>query len=430
LSLGDKRGLLDQLESLADERARAHLRHDEIARERARCEAARGELQLQLQSLGRELERVEQRVVQARIELAELGARRDQETQARERLDAGIADGRERSERRREEVRSARERAAELARSADEAQLELDREIRREEEQRQRQALLREEYESSAQTVESLEVEVRAATREREALRERLAAQELHVHDRRMRLEQLVAGIRERYEVDLSGYTPASQPAGSPEEREAELERVRQALRSLGEVHLGAIEEYEEVSERCRYLDEQKSDLELSIERLRGAIARINRTSRERFRETFDAVDKVFQTVFPKMFDGGRAHLSLTESDDVLEAGIEIIAQPPGKKLQNVNLLSGGEKSLTAMALLLAVFTVKPSPFFLLDEVDAALDDANATRFNDLLREMSKTSQFLMITHNKQSIEIADALFGVTMQERGLSKLVTVDLVT
>ena len=205
---------------------------------------------------------------------------------------------------------------------------------------------------------------------------------------------------------------------------------MRQALRSLGEVHLGAIEEYEQVSERCRYLAEQKADLELSIERLRGAIARINRTSRDRFRETFEAVDKVFQTVFPKMFEGGRAHLTLTDSEDVLEAGIEIIAQPPGKKLQNVNLLSGGEKSLTAMALLVAVFTVKPSPFFLLDEVDAALDDANAQRFNDLLREMSKTSQFLMITHNKQSIEIADALFGVTMQERGLSKLVTVDLVS
>ena len=429
LSLGDKRGLLEQLESLADERARAHVRHDEIARERGRCETARGELQLQLQSLGRELERVEQRVVQARIELAELGARRDQETQARERLDAGLAEGRERSERRREEVRSARERAAELLRSADEAQLELDREIRHEEEQRQRQTSLREGYEASAQTVESLEAEVRAATREREALRERLAAHELNVHDARMRLEQLVAGIRERYEVDLASWAPAAASAGTAEEREAELERVRQALRSLGEVHLGAIEEYEEVSERCRYLDEQKSDLELSIERLRGAIARINRTSRERFRETFDAVDKVFQTVFPKMFDGGRAHLSLTESEDVLEAGIEIIAQPPGKKLQNVNLLSGGEKSLTAMALLIAVFTVKPSPFFLLDEVDAALDDANAGRFNELLREMSKTSQFLMITHNKQSIEIADALFGVTMQERGLSKLVTVDLV-
>ena len=434
-----KAAVLEQLEALGDEAERTRARRDELHRERGRAESSRGELQLQLQALGRELERVEQRVVQARIELAELGARRDQETQARDRLNAAVEEGRERIGRRREEVRSAHERGAELLRSADEAQLELDAQIRVEEEQRRGQASLRERYEASASALEALEVEVRAATREREALRERLAAQELAVHDARMRLEQLVASIRERYEVDLGAAGPApAEPAPSegapelpatPEEREAELERVRQALRSLGEVHLGAIEEYEEVSERCRYLTEQKTDLELSIERLRGAIQRINRTSRERFQETFDAVDKVFQTVFPKMFEGGRAHLSLTGEEDILEAGIEIHAQPPGKKLQNVNLLSGGEKSLTAMALLVAVFTVKPSPFFLLDEVDAALDDANASRFNALLREMSKTSQFLMITHNKQSIEIADALFGVTMQEQGLSKLVTVDLV-
>ncbi len=428
-SLTDKSALVEQLESLGDERERALAKREELVRERARAESSRGELQIQLQTLGRELERVEQRVVQARIELAELGARRDQETQARDRLQAATQEGRERIERRREEVRNARERAAELLRSADDAQLALDGHIRSEESQRQEQAALRESYEASARSLESLEVEVRAATREREALRERLGSHELEVHDARMKLEQLVKEIRDRYEIDLAAFTPAAELPGTPEEREAELERVRQALRSLGEVHLGAIEEYEEVSERCRYLTEQKADLELSIERLRGAITRINRTSRERFRETFDAVDKVFQTVFPKMFDGGRAHLLLTEDEDILEAGIEIIAQPPGKKLQNVNLLSGGEKSLTAMSLLVAVFTVKPSPFFLLDEVDAALDDANANRFNDLLREMSKTSQFLMITHNKQSIEIADALFGVTMQERGLSKLVTVDLV-
>ncbi|HTO09304.1 MAG TPA: chromosome segregation protein SMC, partial [Myxococcota bacterium] len=344
LSKIDKRGLTESLESLAEERVRALERRDELAREHNRAEAGRGELQLQLQNLARELERVEQRVVQARIELAELGARRDQETQARDRLQTAVGEGRERIERRREEVRGARERAAELARSAEQAQVELDAQIRLEEEQRRHQAGLRDAYDASASELESLEVEVRAATREREALRERLAAHELSVHDARMKLEQLVAGIRERYEVELGTFSPAAELPGTPEERAAELERVRQALRSLGEVHLGAIEEYEEVSERCRYLSEQKSDLELSIERLRGAIARINRTSRERFRETFDAVDKVFQTVFPKMFEGGRAHLSLTEDEDVLEAGIEIHAQPPGKKLQNVNLLSGGEK--------------------------------------------------------------------------------------
>ncbi len=426
-----KHALLAQVEQISEERERALARRSEFAQERSRAESARAELQVQLQQLARELERAEQRVVQARIELAELGARREQETQVRDRLQIAVEDARAWLGRRGEEVRNARGRAAELARSASEAQTQLDIEIRREEVLRQSQDALRRRHEESAQAVEAFEAEVRAVTRDREALRERQSSCDLALHDVRMRCEQLAATIRERYELEIGGFTPeAGQLQGTPEERDAELERVRQALRALGEVHLGAIEEYEEVSERNRYLSEQKADLELSIERLRGAIARINRTSRERFRETFEAIDAVFRTVFPRMFEGGRAHLSLTESEDVLEAGIEISAQPPGKKLQNVNLLSGGEKSLTAMALLVAVFTVKPSPFFLLDEVDAALDDANASRFNALLREMSKTSQFLMITHNKQSIEIADALFGVTMQEPGLSKLVTVDLVS
>ncbi len=425
-----KHALLAQLEQVVEDRERALARRGDLALERARAESGRAELSVQLQQLARDLERVEQRVVQARIDLAELHSRRDQETKTRDRLQTAVEDARSWLSRRGDELRSSRERAAELARSVTQAGTQLDDEIRREEELRQRQDALRRKHEESGQAVEGFETEVRAVTRDREALRERIAACDLAVHDARMRCEQLSATIRERYELEIAGWEPAPGTVeGTPEEREAELERVRQALRSLGEVHLGAIEEYEEVAERNRYLSEQKADLELSIERLRGAIARINRTSRERFRETFEAIDTVFQTVFPKMFEGGRAHLSLTESDDVLEAGIEISAQPPGKKLQNVNLLSGGEKSLTAMSLLVAVFTVKPSPFFLLDEVDAALDDANANRFNTLLREMSKTSQFLMITHNKQSIEIADALFGVTMQEPGLSKLVTVDLV-
>jgi len=233
-----------------------------------------------------------------------------------------------------------------------------------------------------------------------------------------------------RNDVEIASYQPAPEALqGDPESRARALEELREQLRTLGDVNLGAIEEYEEVSERFRYMSEQKVDLEQAIERLRSAIARINRTSRTRFRETFEAVNAEFQRIFPRMFEGGRAHLTLTDDEDVLEAGIDIIAQPPGKKLQNVNLLSGGEKSLTAISLLMAVFSVRPSPFFLLDEVDAALDDANAGRFNGLLKEMAKVSQFLLISHNKSTIEVADTLYGVTMQEPGLSKLVTVDLV-
>jgi chromosome segregation protein len=212
------------------------------------------------------------------------------------------------------------------------------------------------------------------------------------------------------------------------EERERELQSVRQALQSIGDVNLGAIEEHEELAERFRFLSEQKTDLQETIDSLREAIARINRTSRRRFRETFEAVSKRFSENFPRLFGGGKASLALTDSDDILEAGIDIMAMPPGKRLQNVNLLSGGEKTMTALALLVAVFQVRPSPFFLLDEVDAALDDANVGRFNQLITEMAAHSQFLVITHNKRTIEVADTLYGVTMEQKGVSKLVGVEL--
>lgn len=212
------------------------------------------------------------------------------------------------------------------------------------------------------------------------------------------------------------------------EERQRESERVRKALLALGDVNLGAIEEHEELAERQRFLTEQKDDLEGTLASLREAIARINRTSRQRFRETFELVSKHFSENFPRLFGGGKASLELTESEDVLEAGVDIMAMPPGKRLQNVNLLSGGEKTMTALALLVAVFQVRPSPFFLLDEVDAALDDANVGRFNQLITEMSSESQFLVITHNKRTIEVADVLYGVTMEQKGVSKLVSVVL--
>jgi chromosome segregation protein len=212
------------------------------------------------------------------------------------------------------------------------------------------------------------------------------------------------------------------------EQRKERLEEVRRKIQSLGEVNLGAIEEQEELSERSRFLTEQKDDLDRTLASLRDVIQRINRTSRRRFKETFEEISKRFSENFPRLFNGGRASLSLTDTDDVLEAGIEIMAMPPGKRLQNVNLLSGGEKTLTAIALLVSVFQVRPSPFFLLDEVDAALDDANVGRFNDLVREMAGWSQFVVITHNKRTIEVADVLYGVTMERKGVSKLVSVEM--
>ncbi len=207
-----------------------------------------------------------------------------------------------------------------------------------------------------------------------------------------------------------------------------EVEEERRRLASLGEVHLGALEEYTELAERHGDLETQRSDLEGSVSQLRAAIAKMNRTCRERFRDAFDRVNENFQLSYPKLLGGGSARLALTDNEDLLETGVEIFVQPPGKRLQHLQLLSGGEKAMTAIALLIALFRVKPSPFCVLDEVDAPLDERNGGRFNTMLRELAQTSQFVVITHNRKTMECADTLYGISMTRPGVSTLVTVSL--
>ncbi|MBW2733359.1 MAG: chromosome segregation protein SMC [Deltaproteobacteria bacterium] len=196
------------------------------------------------------------------------------------------------------------------------------------------------------------------------------------------------------------------------------LEQLRQIIHRMGEINLTAIEEFNELNERFEFLSTQKADLEGALGQLQRAIQKINRASRERFKATFDAVNEKFQEVFPRLFRGGRAKLVLTESEDLLQAGVEIIAQPPGKKLASMEIMSGGEKALTATSLIFAMFLVKPTPFCLLDEVDAPLDEANVLRFREMVREMSRDSQFIIITHNRNTMEVSDRLYGVTMDPR------------
>ena len=191
-----------------------------------------------------------------------------------------------------------------------------------------------------------------------------------------------------------------------------------------------AHEEFSELERRYGFITKQQTDLEESIKSTEIAIGRIDRTSRQRFKEAFDAINEEFSVTFRQLFGGGSASLHLVEEKDVLESGIEIIAQPPGKKLQNVLLLSGGEKAMTAIALLFAIFRYRPSPFCLLDEVDAPLDDANVGRFLSMVRELRETTQFIVITHNRKTMEMADHLYGITMAEPGVSKLVSVNFST
>jgi chromosome segregation protein len=206
------------------------------------------------------------------------------------------------------------------------------------------------------------------------------------------------------------------------------VSKLKKQIRELGEVNVGAIEEYKNVSTRYEFLTSQKDDIVASIEELTNLISSMDEIMIERFKTTFDNVEKEFKEIFKELFKGGKADLVLTDPDNLLETGVEIVAIPPGKKLNTIASLSGGEKSLTAIALLFAILKIKPTPFVILDEVEAALDDPNVLAFAKYLKKEQDKTQFVVITHKKKTMEYLDTLYGITMQESGVSKLVSVKL--
>ncbi len=213
----------------------------------------------------------------------------------------------------------------------------------------------------------------------------------------------------------------------SEDELQQTLEQQREQLNRLGTVHLGAIEEFNALEERFDFLNRQRDDLAEAVAGLHRVIRKINRITLERFTRTLEAVNSQLEGVFPRLFEGGQARLVMTDPEKPLDSGVEYMIQPPGKKLTRISLLSGGEKALAAIAFIFSIFLIRPASFCLLDEIDAPLDEANVLRFNDLLKIIGEKSQIVMITHNKQSMEFADILFGITMEKKGVSKVVTVD---
>lgn len=289
----------------------------------------------------------------------------------------------------------------------------------------------KDEFETINAAVMDRESRVKEWRREYNQLKDNLNQTTITLTEIRSSLARLNEQVMERYQLVLSDVFEAHKPdaetfdLASSEERVHEL---RQKLAGIGSVNLAAIDELKEINDRFEFLNKQKTDLEESLDALDKAIQKINRTTRERFKTTFELVNDKFTKLFPRLFKGGHAYLQLTDPENILETGVEIIAQPPGKKLQSISLLSGGEKALTAVSLLFAIFLIKPSPFCLLDEVDAPLDDANVDRYNEIVKEMSQRTQFMVITHNKRTMQVTDCLFGVTMQEPGVSQLVSVQM--
>ena len=301
--------------------------------------------------------------------------------------------------------------------------------VRQQLESEQRVAALRTRFEEAGAALNLIESHLKKSREEGDAVRQAQSELSLRFQTLSMQAEHLEQALQERSRISMVDAVAKLEITDFDETtrrmRQVELQRT---LDEMGEVNLMAIEECAGMEERFIFLTNQKDDLEESLRGLQQAIQRINRTTRQRFQETYNLINAKFQEVFPRLFCGGRAELRLTDEEDLLETGIDIIVQPPGKKLQNVTLLSGGEKALTAVALIFSIFLIKPTPFCLLDEVDAPLDDANIGRFNEMVREMSTISQFIIITHNKATMQVADTLYGITMEEPGASRVVSVRL--
>jgi chromosome segregation protein len=372
-----------------------------------------------------------------------------------------------------ERLDAARTRLGALARQGDEAQaewLKVEAQITVLATKRQHAVDALEACVAREHSVRAARDQVHASLAEATHKRDRYRREQLELEDRERRLgqerETIQARMDERYQVDAgalldhllsaSGITLAApdevrvdtEVAGrrfeavedmvvrpemfqNAEVIKAMVTRVEEAraeLGRIGEVNLTAFEEYNELRTRHDDLESQRTDLDESVASIRSAIAKMNKTCRERFRETFDRVNEAFRTAYPELVGGGEAKLMLTDEEDLLETGVEIMVRPPGKRLQTLSLLSGGEKAMTAIALLLALFTVKPSPFCVLDEVDAPLDEANGARFNDMLKRMASMTQFLVVTHNRKTMECADTLYGITMPAPGCSTLVSVKI--
>jgi chromosome segregation protein len=298
--------------------------------------------------------------------------------------------------------------------------------------------------------VQERETELRGLRNSLSELQEKRGHRQVRESQLQMQIENLAENISRRYQIDLRAFSPDEAAFGKTlraqlkrAEKEVaptpdvdlandELQKLivdlARQLDNMGPVNLDAVQEYDELEERYKFLESQNNDLTNSRRELLDVISRINSTTKKLFAETFAQVRANFREMFAELFDGGRADLSLLDENDPLNCGIEISAKPPGKQLQSISLLSGGERAMTAVALLFAIYMVRPSPFCVLDEIDAPLDESNINRFVRMLDRFIAQSQFIIITHNKRTIAKADVLYGVTMEERGVSKLVGMKL--
>jgi chromosome segregation protein len=404
---------------------------DQMVRE----EAARKEKEEELQSLKKTVEEVREgteelggRITEKKVYLASIEEKqRGMEVQILN-LTENIRTLSEQVIHRVRRIRASKEEEASLRERIDQREKELERLVESHRLNEEGLSHLRESVEALSNQWKEAEASSRYLRQELEDIRQKSHGEEIRVSEVQLKLQHLQDSMRERYGATLSTSIGMVPEEFSREEGSKRLAELKAGLEGFGEVNLLALEEYQELKHRHDFLTEQQNDLQQALDTLKKAIVRINRTTTKRFLETFQLVNEKFKEVFARLFKGGQASLILMDEQDPATSGVDIMAQPPGKKLQNIDLLSGGEKALVATALLFGLFMIRPTPFCLLDEMDAPLDDANINRFIEVVREFSKTSQFILITHNKKTMEMANTLYGITMETPGVSKVVSVRL--
>jgi chromosome segregation protein len=381
--------------------------------------ASRDGIREKLDRIRQEARQHKDRAHQLAVRMGSLRAQHDSTRQALERLE--------------QQFERAVERREQLTLNLDEGEAPLEELRMKLEELLERRMGIEEELKLARLALEDADRDLRDAEKRRtqaeqqaQLLRGQLEQQRMDWQALSVRRTALQDQLHEDG-FDLHGVLATLPPGAGEGEWEAELERMAARIQRLGPINLAAIDEYQQQSERKRYLDAQNDDLAEALDTLENVIRKIDKETRNRFKDTFDQINAGLQALFPKVFGGGNAYLELT-GEDLLDTGVAIMARPPGKKNSTIHLLSGGEKALTALALVFAIFQLNPAPFCMLDEVDAPLDDANVGRYARLVKEMSEKVQFIYITHNKIAMEMADQLMGVTMHEPGCSRLVTVDV--
>ncbi|WP_397378653.1 chromosome segregation protein SMC [Pseudomonas sp.] len=387
--------------------------------QRERLLASRDSLRVRLDRVRQEARQNKDHAHQLAVRLGSLNAQHDSTRQALERLEL--------------QAERLHEKREQLSLNLEEGEAPLEELRMKLEEQLDKRMAVEDELKLARLALEDADRELRDAEKRRtqaeqqaQLLRGQLEQQRMDWQSLTVRRKALQDQLLED-NYDLHGVL-ATLPGDANEQTwEEELERLAARIQRLGPINLAAIDEYQQQSERKRYLDAQNADLVEALETLENVIRKIDKETRNRFKETFDQINGGLQALFPKVFGGGNAYLELT-GEDLLDTGVTIMARPPGKKNSTIHLLSGGEKALTALALVFAIFKLNPAPFCMLDEVDAPLDDANVGRYARLVKEMSETVQFIYITHNKIAMEMADQLMGVTMHEPGCSRLVAVDV--